>query len=207
MYKGTQIQQTKTIPINNRSESITIVTGYPRSGTSMIMQALHAGGMPILRDGVNPPDRHNPKGYYEFKPALNLNEEEKSYNWVPKARGQAVKVLAYQLRYLPDNQEYKVIFMRRKIKELLSSMEKMGLVRENLELNERQQELAFKGEYVHYEIWLEQQAHMQAIYLNYNQVLAAPVEKLTKVKAFLAMPLEVEKMAAAVDPALYRNRA
>ena len=189
------------------TEFITIVTGYPRSGTSMMMQLLHRGGMPVLTDDVKrPPKEHNPRGYYEFGSALRLGGKDQTTDWVATARGKAVKVIAYQMRHLPAQYSYRVIYMRRKIKEVLASSRKMGMVRTDGALSEREQILAFKGEYVLHEIWLERQPNMEVLYLNYNEVLAAPARELARVRGFLGLPLDLERMAAGVDPALYRNR-
>ena len=187
---------------------ITVVAGYPRSGTSMMMRILEAGGLEVLKDDeFRPPSEHNPKGFYEFGPALRLGREGESTNWVKTAVGKAIKVIAYQLRHLHPEHTYKVIFMRRKVKEILASSEKMGLMREDIELSEREQVLSYKMEFVLYEVWLMRQPNMEAIFLSYNDVLASPREQLGKVRQFLGLPLDLEKMVAAVDPNLHRQRA
>ena len=187
---------------------ITIVSGYPRSGTSMMMRILEAGGLEALKDDeFRPPSEHNPKGFYEFGPALRLGREDETSDWVETVKGKAVKVIAYQLRHLPPEYTYKVIFMRRKVKEILASSEKMGLVREDIELSEREQVLSYKMEFVLYEVWLMHQPNMEAIHLDYNDILACPEEQLGKVRQFLGLPLDLEKMVAAIDPGLHRQRA
>jgi hypothetical protein len=185
---------------------ITVISGYPRSGTSLMMQMLAAGGIDVLCDDFRKPDEHNPRGYYEFEHALKLGGEGETTDWVAQAVGRAVKVIAYQMRLLPIEYNYRVIFMRRKIVEVLASSRKMKLTREQPALSEREQILAFKTEYVVYEAWLLKQPNMCALFVNYNDLLANPREHIERVSAFLGVPLDVDEMIKAIDPALYRNR-
>lgn len=190
------------------SDFITVVAGYPRSGTSMMMHSLEAGGLEVLKDDeFKPPNEHNPKGFYETKRALKLGVEGETIEWVATVVGKGIKVIAYQLCHLPPEYTYKVIFMRRKVKEILASSGKMGLVRKDLELSEREQELSYKTEFMFYEVWLMRQPHMEAIYIDYNDVLGSPEEQLSKVRQFLGLPLDLEKMVVAVDSKLHRQRA
>jgi hypothetical protein len=187
---------------------VTVVAGYPRSGTSMMMRILEAGGLEVLKDDeFKPPSEHNPKGFYETERTLKLGAEGETTEWLATAVGKAIKVIAYQLRHLPPEHTYKVIFMRRKVKEILASSGKMGLLREDIELSEREQMLSYKMEFVLYEVWLMRQPNMEAIHLWYNDILACPEEQLGKVHQFLGLPLDLEKMVAAVDPNLHRQRA
>ena len=186
---------------------VTIVSGYPRSGTSLMMQMLAAGGLEALVDDAHATDEHNPRGYYEYGAALNLGAENETTAWVAQARGKAVKVMAYQLRHLPAELDYRVVFMRRRIVEVLASWDKMGLTREDCELDERERVLAFKTEYAIYEAQLERTSAMRVCYVQYNDVVAEPAGQAAGVAGFLGLPLDVQAMAAAVDPALYRNRA
>jgi hypothetical protein len=185
---------------------ITIVSGYPRSGTSLMMQMLEAGGMQVLVGENDRRDEYNPKGYYEFKPAFRLGDKGETPDWLTDARGKAAKVIAPHLCYLPIEFNYRIVFMRRKIKEVLASWRQIysGGMRE--ELSEREQILAFKTEYVLYEIWLDRQPNIRALYLSYNDILAAPEHEMEKVRAFLGVPLDLTKMVAAIDPTLYRHR-
>jgi hypothetical protein len=184
-----------------------VVSGYPRSGTSLMMQMLAAGGLEVLIDDVHETDEHNPRGYYEFGPALSLGGEGQTTEWVAEAGGRAVKVLAYQLRYLPPGAEYRVVFMRRTIAEILASWSKMGIKRPDCGLTEREQVLSFKTEYVVYEAELSRRSDMHALYVRYNDVIADPTGAAGRVADFLGLPLDVAAMATAVDPRLYRNRS
>jgi len=186
---------------------ITIVSGYPRSGTSLMMQLLEAGGLPVLRDdNYRPADERNPRGYYEIKDALSLGGEGQTSDWVAGAQGKAVKVIAYQLRFLPPEFDYRVVFMRRRIDEVLASSGKFKLLREDSPLSEREKILAFKTEYVLYESWLMKQPHLPALFVNYNDLLDCPGAPVARICEFLDLPLDPEQMIAAIDPALYRNR-
>jgi len=102
------------------SEAITIVSGLPRSGTSMMMKMLEAGGLPVLTDEIRTADADNPRGYYEFE---RVKQIETDNAWLPEARGKAVKMIAALLKHLPPDYRYRVIFMQRKMEELsLQSM-------------------------------------------------------------------------------------
>ena len=187
---------------------ITVVSGYHRSGTSLMMQMLAAGGLPVLRDeAFHPADECNPRGYYEIKASLNLGAEGQTTDWVDEAQGQAVKVFAYQLRFLPTAFNYRIIFMRRRIAEVLASSGKFKLLLEDSPLSERQKIMAYKTEYVMYEAWLMKQAHLAALFVNYNDLIDCPAAPVARIREFLALPLDADLMMAAIDPALYRNRA
>lgn len=186
---------------------VTVVSGYPRSGTSLMMQMIAAGGLDVLVDDARPADEHNPRGYLEFAPSLALNAESPDTSWVPSAAGRAVKVMAYQLQFLPDDLDYRVVFMRRRVAEVLASWEKMGLTRADCELDRRERELSFKTEYAVYEALLERRPYMRALFLQYGDVLADPAAEAARVADFLGLRLDVAAMAGAVEPALYRNRA
>jgi hypothetical protein len=186
---------------------ITIVSGYPRSGTSLMMQMLEAGGLPVLRDeAFRPANGHNPRGFYEIADTLWLSRPGCSTAWLAGALGQAVKVFAPFLLYVPHEYAYKVIFMRRRIAEIIASHAKANALRENSPLSVRQQIMAFKTEYVVYEAWLMKQAHMPALFVNYNDLMDYPTAPVARIREFLGLPLDADRMIAAIDPALYRNR-
>ena len=104
-------------------QPVIIVSGLPRSGTSMMMAALKAGGIAIVTDQIRIADDDNPKGYYEFEPVKKLQEGD--YSWLPETRGKAIKVISALLTDLPDGYTYKLIFMRRAMPEILASQRKM----------------------------------------------------------------------------------
>ena len=101
---------------------ITIVSGLPRSGTSMMMQMLKQGGIEILTDKIRQNDVNNPRGYYELE---KVKELPKDNTWLPEAEGKGVKIIVQLLQYLLPGFEYRIIFMQRDIKEILRSQKKM----------------------------------------------------------------------------------
>ncbi|MCI0475155.1 MAG: sulfotransferase, partial [Anaerolineales bacterium] len=149
----------------------------------------------------------NPRGYYEIQAAMELGKEGQPTDWVADARGKAVKVIAYQLRHLPPEFSYRVIFMRRRIAEILASSGEFKMLREDSPLSEREKILAYKTEYVMYEAWLMKQKHLPALVVNYNDLIDNPAAPVARVRDFLGVPLDADQMLAAIDPALYRNRA
>lgn len=159
-----------------------------------------------MADDFRQTDEHNPRGYFEFRNAMSLGEKGESTDWVAEARGKAVKVIAYRLKHLPPEFDYRVIFMRRKIAEVLASCGKMGILRRNSALTEREQIMAFKTEYAVYEAELTRKSNMAALFVQYNELLDDPPGQISRVCGFLGVPLNAATMAAAIDPALYRNR-
>lgn len=186
-------------------DAITIVSGLPRSGTSMMMSMLRAGGVPLLVDGQRTADADNPKGYFEFERVKKLPHDTA---WLAEARGKAVKVIAALLEHLPADHRYRVIFMRRRIEEVLDSQQVM-LERRGEEAPEASAAEARSLLLRHLDEvtdWLDRQPHFEVAYVNYNRLLADPYPAARRVDALLGGGLDVEAMAAVVDPALYRQR-
>ena len=185
---------------------ITIVSGLPRSGTSMMMQVIEAGGVPALTDNLRTRDEDNPQGYYEFEPVKKTKEDP---SWVPGARGKVVKMV-YRLLYdLPGDQEYRVIFMRRNIDEVLAS-QKIMLQRSGKQgaaiSDERLKEL-FVGELEKFEHWIATRKNFSILSVDYSDMVAAPGTQCKRINEFLGGVLDCDRAAAAVDPSLYRNRS
>ena len=105
-------------------KAIVIVSGLPRSGTSMAMKMLEGGGIPILADGIRTADISNPKGYYEYEPVKELDKGG-DLAWLAEARGKAVKIISFLLTWLPETYDYRVIFMQRDLREVLASQNAM----------------------------------------------------------------------------------
>ena len=110
-------------------DPIVVVSGLPRSGTSMMMQMLEAGGMEVMTDGLRAADEDNLKGYFEYETVKALHTDR---NWLPEARGKAVKIISELLKYLPETQTYRIIFLRRALEEVLASQDRM-LVRRGVQ--------------------------------------------------------------------------
>jgi len=184
---------------------ITIVSGLPRSGTSMMMQMLAAGGMDIFTDSERVPDENNLRGYYEHEAVKNLANNK---TWLPEANGKAVKVIAQLLPYLPANFRYKIIFMERNIMEVISSQQKM-LIRngKNVKTDTLSLELLHSYEQTIKQVrtWAEAHANVDIHFVNYASVVENPFMESMHINDFLDGKLRAEAMAAAVDPSLRRE--
>jgi hypothetical protein len=193
----------KRIP---KTAGITIVSGSPRSGTSMMMSMLEAGGLLPLTDLLRAADEDNPKGYYEFERVKKLDEGDIA--WLPEAGGKAVKVISMLLRHLPPGYPYKVLFMRRKIGEILASQQKMLANREKPtnQVSDRELAAMYRQHLEQVEVWLAAQANIVVLYVNYNQVLESPRPQVERINRFLGGTLDEEAMLAVVDKRLYRQR-
>ncbi len=187
-------------------DTITIVSGLPRSGTSMMMSMLRAGGMPILTDNIREADEDNPKGYYEFQ---QVKQTEQDCSWLEDAKGKAVKMISALLQYLPPAYTYRVIFMQRRIEEILASQQLMLIRRGEPTDSVSDRELAkvFRKHLTQVGRWLDEQPNIAVLYVSYQQVLQDPIEEAKKVNQFLGSALDVDRMASAVDRSLYRQRA
>jgi hypothetical protein len=186
---------------------VVIVSGLPRSGTSMAMKMLEAGGMELVVDNIRTADVDNPKGYYEDERVKDLAEMEDT-SWFRAARGKVIKVVSSLLNYLPASNAYKVIFMRRNLHEVLASQAKMLERRGEAAQTDDGELLAmYEAHLGKVEFQLRFRANFEALYLNYADVVSDPMSQARLIAAFVGGGLDVNKMAAAVDGSLYRNRA
>lgn len=185
---------------------ITIVSGLPRSGTSLMMQMLQAGGMPVLTDQVRQPDESNPRGYYEYEKVKQLKDNS---DWLKQAGQKAVKVISMLLYDLPAEFDFRIIFMLRDLSEILASQKKM-LTHQGVE-DEGPENARMKAHFnKHLEDlkkWLSHNKNMDVYYCNYNLLISDPRFMLTEISRFLGLPLNVDNMAETVDPTLYRQRS
>jgi hypothetical protein len=184
---------------------IVVVSGLPRSGTSLMMQMLHAGGMPLLIDALRPADADNPNGYWEYEPVKALQQDN---TWMHKAEGKAVKVVSALLQYLPPQHTYKIIFMQRPMQEVLASqsvmLERRGA--QGGKADDQTLGTVFAQHLKRTEHWLTTQKHMMVLPVHYHETIANPAETAARVAQFLGLPLAVEAMVRAVDPRLHRQR-
>ena len=189
------------------AKPVTVVSGLPRSGTSMMMKMLEAGGIPPITDEIREADMDNPKGYYEFERVKQLDKGDKE--WVADAQGKSVKVISQLLRHLPADYDYKVIFMRRNMDEILASQKKMLVNRGEDPNKVSDEEITglFEKHLAQVMTWLDNQPNVDALYIHYSEMLSDPQTQSELVNAFLGGDLDVEAMTAVVDPNLYRNRA
>jgi hypothetical protein len=182
---------------------ITIVSGLPRSGTSLMMQMLAAGGMEIVTDEIREADVDNPRGYFEFETVKKI---ESDASWLPATRGKCFKMVSQLLYHLPSSETYRVLFMRRNMEEILDSQEKM-LVRRKVEPAPREQ---IRESYaLHLDQlfqWLGLQTNFSVLEVHYNDVLRRPEQTVSTVHSFLKNRPRRAPMLGVIDPALYRNR-
>ena len=190
------------------NQPIIVVSGLPRSGTSMMMQLLEAGGMDLLTDNLRPPDSDNPRGYYEFQKVKSIREDA---SWLPDARGKVVKMVSTLLFDLPVAERYKVIFMQRSMDQILTSQRTM-LVNRGLdpdEIPDGEMRLYFEKHLARVEGWLMDRDYIETLVMDYNRIIADPHSELDPLPPFLDIELDLGRMVAAVDPSLRhhgRNR-
>ncbi len=185
-------------------EIITVVSGLPRSGTSMMMQMLRAGGLTCLTDELREADISNPKGYFEFEKVKGLRADN---SWLPEANGKVIKIISHLLACLPPELNYKIIFMERDLGEVLASQRKMlanqGRGEENLSDERLGQIFAQQLRQVR-KMLADRQ--ISTLFLGYKDVLEDPVEISTQLQAFLGNNLDQQAMRDVVDHNLYRQR-
>ncbi|HET6884013.1 MAG TPA: sulfotransferase [Pirellulales bacterium] len=185
------------------SAEIIIVSGLPRSGTSLLMQMLDRGGIPVVTDHARGADVDNPKGYYEFEAVKRIQRDT---SWLPGTRGKAFKMVSQLLYHLPASERYRIIFIERDFDEMLASQEKM-LQRLGRPAAPRDEIVgAFRLHLENLHAWLARQANIELLRISYNELLPEPRRHAERMRDFLQVEADTERMAAAVDPSLYRNR-
>jgi len=188
-----------------QDEYITIVSGLPRSGTSMMMQMIDKGGIPALTDNIRTPDDDNPKGYYEFEPVKKTKEDP---SWLEQACGRVVKMVHLLLLDLPLDRDYRVVFMRRKLEEVVVSqdvmLERGGKSTGGLSSDKVMQ--VFRSQLVKVDKWVREHSNFRLLYVNYNELLSDPRPAIEQVNGFLGGGLNTDAMLEVVDPSLYRQR-
>lgn len=192
--------------LNRKQRPIIVVSGLPRSGTSMMMRMLERGGVPLLTDGVRTANEDNPKGYYEFERVKKLPQGD--YGWLPEAQGKAVKIIATLLKHLPETYTYRVLFMRRNMEEVLASQRQMLIRRGKApdSMDEEQLAKSFAKHVAEVKAWLATRPNFRCLDVDYNTMVVDPMPQLRHIQAFLDLPLDLAAMAAEVDPTLYRQR-
>ncbi len=188
---------------------VTIVSGLPRSGTSLMMQLLHAGGIPAVTDKVRAADDDNPRGYFEFEQVKQIRSDK---SWLPEARGKVVKMVHLLLLELPDEFEYRVVFMRRRLEEVLKSqsvmLERHG--KKGAALSPSALMKVYQDQINKVLGWMAQRPNFRVLEVNYNELVQDPLPWVRLLAEFLEgpeRPMDEQAMTGAVDPALYRNRS
>jgi hypothetical protein len=189
-------------------EAVIVVSGLPRSGTSMTMQMLAAASIPVITDGVREPGEDNPRGYFEDERVKALHKEGEDRSWLDGVRGKAIKIISFFLRDLPPSNRYKVLFMRRDLREVLSSQRRMIQRRgEPLGSDEEGMYEILERHLAEVERLIRESSHFEILNVEYRDVIADPRREAIRIRDFLGLDLDVERMAGAVDSGLYRNRA
>lgn len=184
---------------------ITVVSGLPRSGTSMMMKMLEAGGMAVLTDKIRTPDEDNPKGYYEFERVKQIATDQA---WLPDAQGKVVKIISFLLLKAPADFHYNVIFMKRALPEVLASQQQMLIRRGDHSPQDDARMAELYEKHLHQAFtWMAAQPNVNVLYVDHRQAVEAPLEVARNVSAFLGGTLDPETMAAEVDRGLHRQRA
>lgn len=185
---------------------ITIVSGLPRSGTSLMMQMLAAGGLPVLSDGDRKADTDNPRGYLEWE---RIKQLPKDPECIAEAEGKVVKVISQLLLSLPAGREYRVIFMQRPLPEVLKSQDEMLSRRGNYRAGTDNGaiEKAFRHHLVEVNGWFAGRSDVGVLRIHYHDVLSDPKAAAEAISDFLKVPLNTTAMTQQVDTNLYRNRA
>src|ERR1700687_183323 len=184
---------------------ITIVSGLPRSGTSLMMQMLESGGLPVLSDGERKADTDNPKGYFEWE---RIEQLPKDPRLIAEAEGKVVKVISQLILSLPAGHDYRVVFMQRPLPEVLKSQDEMLRRRGNKDpiSDTSAIEEAFQRHLIEVNQWFTGQPNMQVTRVHYHRVLREPKPVSEEIAAFLQVPLNIDAMVRQVDGSLYRNR-
>ncbi|MEZ5047982.1 MAG: hypothetical protein R2831_13440 [Chitinophagaceae bacterium] len=188
-------------------DPIVIVSGLPRSGTSMLMSMLQAGGLELLTDAARTADVDNPKGYFELERVKGLaTDPDKS--WLRAGRGKGLKVISHLLKYLPPGHRYQVILARRDLTEVIDSQDTM-LRRsgEDNTLDDDQTRDLYRRHLVNARALLRGRRDMRALEVHYSGAIDDPKATAARINRFLGGKLDEAAMAASVDPTLYRNRS
>jgi LPS sulfotransferase NodH len=188
-----------------KKQPIVVVSGLPRSGTSMMMKMLQAGGLELVTDSIRNADDDNPNGYFEFERVKQMSAGDRT--WLDGAMGKVVKVISALLEYLPSDCSYKIIFMEREIKEVLASQKKMlDHRKETSTISDEEMAEQYRAHLKAVKPWLARQPHMEVLYVGYNSMITDPEPLCLRVIEFLGLPLDLPKMLAVPNAQLYRNR-
>ena len=193
--------------IAGKTSSIIVVSGLPRSGTSMMMAMLQAGGVELISDGIRKPDIDNPRGYFELEAVKRLAKNPDT-TWLAGSNGKVVKVVSSLLKHLPSLYQYDVIFMNRDLKEIMASQRKMLERRgeDQGSQNDARIEMLFERHLQEIKDWLRRQINFRLMEVAYRDALANPQDQARRVEDFLKRKLSLEAMSGVVTLGLYRNR-
>jgi hypothetical protein len=184
---------------------ITVVSGLPRSGTSLMMQMLAAGGVPPITDNMRAADDSNPRGYYEFEAVKKLRTDN---SWLELARGHAVKIIHALVRELPADGrfQYRLLLMKRPIGEVLASQRVMLARSGKTSADEATLTRMYQAQLDELERWLGAQSDFSLLPVDHHRAIHEPLAVASEINTFLGGDLDTAAMAAAVDPSLHRQR-
>ncbi|HZX48043.1 MAG TPA: sulfotransferase [Nitrospirota bacterium] len=182
-----------------------IVTGLPRSGTSMMMKMLEAGGIAVITDRQRQADEDNPNGYFELE---QVKEIKRNHSWLDSSTGEAVKMVSMLLYDLPQDRDYILIFMKRNLDEVIAS-QKVMLARkgESPRAEDDEMKQLYLKHLSEIETWLAERKNVKILYINYEEVVKQPLETSINIQNFLGRSLNIDNMINSVDPTLYRQRS
>jgi hypothetical protein len=184
-------------------DPVIVVSGLPRSGTSMMMQMLRNGGVELFTDQERKADESNPKGYLEHEAVKRLARDAR---WVKNARNKAVKIVARLLFHLPDSNNYKVIFMLRHIDEVINSQQQMLIRNKKEGAKNYPTNLveSYRKTLIRARKWGQSRKNVDVLYVEYSDAIKNPRKEASRVSEFLGGELDLEGMISAVDEKLYR---
>jgi len=182
------------------TKPIYIVSGLPRSGTSLMMQMLYAGGLPVSTDGKREADSANPKGYFELEAVKRLDENPGVLFGV---QGKAVKILLHLLHSLSKENQYKIILMRRNLAAVIQSQNKMLAEKDIQQEKISPLRLAeiYSLQLTKTKDWLCAQK-IPYLEVWYEELLKNPEKAIDILLTFLDIPLERQAMLAVTDSRL-----
>jgi len=187
-------------------DEIIVISGLPRSGTSMLMKMLDAGGVPVLTDDLRTSDVDNPGGYFEHERIKDL-ENDKDKSWVRSARGKALKVISHLLKALPDDNFYRVILIRRDLKEIIQSQNIMLEHRnEPNPVSDRKAVEFYRNHLIDTKVHVRLKPNFDLLEIHYRLALADPLSASREIDNYLGGGFDVHAMAAVINHDLYRNR-
>lgn len=184
---------------------ITVVSGLPRSGTSLVMQMLEKGGMDMLTDYIRKPDENNVRGYYEYDKVKSLRKDA---SWLGEAEGKAVKIIAQLLPFLLPRYQYVVLFVERNMEEILQSQEKMlkDLGQKTIS-DSNQLAVIFEQQLNRVKQWIENRSNIRMLCLQYSRLILHPREEVAKIQEFLNIDMDIGAMSSAIDPSLWHQKS
>ena len=184
---------------------IVIVTGLPRSGTSLMMQILHSAGIDVFIDNIRQPDVSNPNGYFEHQLVKTIEQDS---SWVNNVRGKAIKIVSPLIKYLPENINYKIIFMERDLSEIIQSQEKMMLENESSDnqVNPNILKKLFIKDLQQVKAWINHQPNIKVIFISYRNIVNEFDKVVSRLEEFLNISIDQEKTRLIIDKSLYRTK-